>query len=51
MRADVLSKEECLKDFWDLAVVLAVRYGVAAGDHESDDGSRGTHGGGASQSG
>lgn len=51
MRADILSKEECLKDFWDLAVLLAVRYGVATEGHMSDDGSRGTHGGGASQSG
>jgi hypothetical protein len=51
MRADILSKEERPKDFWDLAVLLAVRYGVATDGHESGDGSRGTHGGGASQSG
>ncbi|MET4642400.1 hypothetical protein ABID95_002127 [Streptomyces atratus] len=51
MRADILSKEECLKDFWDLAVVLAVRYGVGAGGQEPDGDSRGIHGGGASQRG
>ncbi|GGY97558.1 hypothetical protein GCM10010365_15010 [Streptomyces poonensis] len=35
--AEVHSREECLREFWDLAAVLALRYGLGFGEESQED--------------